>query len=55
MPELLAKTVSRVGATNPPKGSETDGKETDDQRRERLRGGGNNFLRTGNLVMYHKE
>lgn len=52
MPELLAKTTARMGATNPPKGSETDSKETDEQRRSRLRGGDSNFLKTGNLVMY---
>lgn len=52
MPELLAKTTPRVGATNPPKGSESSATETDEQRRARLRGGDNNFLKAGNLVMY---
>jgi hypothetical protein len=54
MPELLARAAPVVGATNPPKGREP-GQESDDQRRNRLRGGDPDFLRAGNLVMYKTE
>jgi hypothetical protein len=52
MPELLKPMPARVGATNPTKGSETEGKENDAERWSRLRGGGGSFLQKGNLVMY---
>lgn len=52
MPELLKPMPARVGPTNPTKGSETEGKESDAERWSRLRGGGGSFLQKGNLVMY---
>lgn len=52
MPELLKTVPPRVGATNPPKGSDADTKESDAERWARLRGGGGDFLKKGNLVMY---
>lgn len=56
MPELLSKKTPTVTATNPTKGSAEAGKETDEQKRARLRGGSafDVWSKSGEVVINNK-
>jgi hypothetical protein len=57
MPELLGKVAPHVDPTNPTKGNAPGGKETDEQKRARLRGGGavNDWLQSGSVIVNQKQ